>query len=52
MDKLSYSKESIERLLNIINTLPIQGFQQASKIVEIFQILNNPIKENDIKKEE
>ena len=47
MDKLVYSKEQIEKLLNIINTLPIQGIQSASKIVEIYNILNNPIKEKE-----
>jgi recombinational DNA repair protein RecR len=45
MEIITYSKESIEKLLNIINTLPYQGFQSASKIVEIYNILNNPIKE-------
>ena len=47
METLSYSKESIEKLLNIINTLPIQGIQSASKLCEIFNILNNSIKENE-----
>jgi hypothetical protein len=45
MDTLIYSKESIEKLLNIINTLPFQGIQNASKVVEIFNILNNSIKD-------
>jgi len=52
MDKLTYSKEAIERLLNIINTLPFQGFQNASKLVEIFNILNDPIREGDNRKED
>lgn len=52
MDKLTYSKEAIERLLNIINTLPFQGFQNASKLVEIFNILNDPIRGDDDGKKE
>ncbi|HBY19924.1 MAG TPA: hypothetical protein DEG71_02780 [Clostridiales bacterium] len=47
MDKITYSKESIEKLLNIINTLPYQGFQNAGKLMEVYNILNNPIKEKE-----
>jgi hypothetical protein len=52
MDNMTYSKEAIEKLLNIINTLPYSGFQNANKICEIFNILNNPIKDKSKENQE
>jgi hypothetical protein len=52
MDTLSYSKEQIEKLLNIINTFPCTGFQNASKLMKIYNILNSSIKSKAGKVEE
>lgn len=38
-----YSKDEIERILNIINTMPFQGIDNALKISEIVKILQSPL---------
>lgn len=49
---LTYSKEQIEKILNLINQLPYliaqpkNGIQSAMTIVEIQNILNSPIKKD------
>ena len=43
MDKLTYSRSN-RKAFEYNNTLPFQGFQNASKLVEIFNILNSPIR--------
>lgn len=44
METLTYKKENIEQLLNIINNIGFVGFDNANKISMVYQILNNPIK--------
>jgi CHASE3 domain sensor protein len=50
MENLIFTKQQIEEVLNIINTLPIQGFDSASKIVKIFQIMQS-FKKEEIKQQ-
>ena len=45
MEKITYSKENIEQMLNVLNSMSFTGFQDAQKIVMIFNILNSPIVE-------
>lgn len=50
--EIKYTQEQIEKLLNIINTLPCfgtQNFTTASKLVEIYSILNKPLQDNQKK---
>lgn len=50
--ELIYSKEQVEKILNLVNTLPYliaqpkNGIQSAMTIVEIQNILNSPIKKD------
>ena len=43
---VSYSKDKIQLLFNILNTIQFTGIQQAQAIAQISVILNNPITEN------
>ena len=47
MENLSYKKEQVERVLNIVNSFTFQGVSEASKIIEIFNILNSFIKDEE-----
>ncbi|MDD4779021.1 MAG: hypothetical protein PHT02_00260 [Tissierellia bacterium] len=44
--KLSYNKDKIQELLNIINTMPFIGITDAMKLMRIFEILNEPFNLN------
>ena len=44
MEHLVYKVEQINEILNLINTLPVNGIDNCNKIVSIYQILNNNIK--------
>jgi hypothetical protein len=44
--ELSYKKEKIEEVLNIINTLQFTGFDGALKLTRIFDIMNEPFNLN------
>lgn len=46
---VSYPKDKIQLLFNILNSMNFTGIQQAQGIAQISVILNNPIK--PIKKE-
>ena len=49
---VSYNKDKIQLLFNILNNLQFTGIQQAQGIAQISVILDNPIKfENDNKKD-
>jgi hypothetical protein len=53
--KLTYSTEQIEKLINVINKLPIDSktegnFGVAVLFNEIFNILNSPIENDEDKK--
>lgn len=41
---VSYSKDKIQLLFNILNSMNFSGIQQAQGIAQISVILNNPIK--------
>jgi hypothetical protein len=41
---MNYEIEKIEEVLTIINKLPFKGFEDASKVIRIYEILNSPIK--------
>ncbi len=43
METVTYSKEQIQRLYNIINSLNFTGVQSAMMLVEIHNIINSPI---------
>ena len=45
--EISYKQEKIQELLNIINTLPYTGFDNAFKLARIFEILNEPFNLNN-----
>lgn len=42
---VSYPKDQIQLLFNILNSMNFIGIQQAQGIAQISVILNNPIKE-------
>ena len=44
--EISYKKEKIEEVLNIINTLPFTGFNDALKVTRIFELMNEPFNIN------
>lgn len=43
---VSYSKDKIQLLLNILNSMNFTGIQQAQGIAQISVILGDPITEN------
>ena len=43
---VSYEKDKIQLLLNILNTMQFTGIQQAQAIAQISVILGDPITEN------
>ena len=43
---VSYEKDKIQLLFNILNTLQFTGIQQAQAIAQISVILGDPITEN------
>ena len=43
---MSYSKDKIQLLFNILNTIQFTGIQQAQAIAQISVILGDPITEN------
>ena len=46
VEVVSYSKDKIQLLFNILNSMSFTGIQQAQGIAQISVILNNPITEN------
>jgi hypothetical protein len=51
MDIYQISKEQIEKLMNIINSLPLKegnNFVTASKVSEIYNIINGLLKDKQI----
>ena len=46
---VSYSKDKIQLLFNILNSMSFTGIQQAQAIAQISVILNNPIVEDKTK---
>ena len=46
---VSYEKDKIQLLFNILNTIQFTGIQQAQAIAQISVILNNPIVEDKTK---
>ena len=46
---VSYSKDKIQLLFNILNSMSFTGIQQAQGIAQISVILNNPIVEDETK---
>jgi len=47
MKDIKYKKEDIQKALQLINSLNINGVHNASSIVQVFNILNNPIIEKE-----
>ena len=45
-EAVSYQKDKIQRLLNILNSVQFTGIQQAQAIAQISVILGDPITEN------
>ena len=46
---VSYPKDNIQLLFNILNSMSFTGIQQAQGIAQISVILNNPIVEDETK---
>lgn len=46
---VSYPKDKIQLLFNILNSMSFTGIQQAQGIAQISVILNNPIVEDETK---
>ena len=46
VEVVSYPKDKIQLLFNILNSMSFTGIQQAQGIAQISVILNNPITEN------
>lgn len=44
LEVVSYEKDKIQLLFNILNSISFTGVQQAQGIAQISVILNNPIK--------
>ena len=49
VEVVSYSKDKIQLLFNILNSMNFTGIQQAQGIAQISVILNNPIVEDKTK---
>ena len=49
VEVVSYSKDKIQLLFNILNSMSFTGIQQAQGIAQISVILNNPIVEHKTK---
>ena len=49
LEVVSYSKDKIQLLFNILNSMNFTGIQQAQGIAQISVILNNPIVEDKTK---
>ena len=49
---VSYELDKIQLLLNILNSMEFKGIQQAQGIAQISVILNNPIKNSEVKGKE
>ena len=47
LEVVSYSKDKIQLLFNILNSMSFTGIQQAQGIAQISVILNNPILKED-----
>ena len=48
-EAVSYPKDKIQLLFNILNSMSFTGIQQAQGIAQISVILNNPIVEDKTK---
>ena len=46
VEVISYSKDKIQLLFNILNSMSFTGIQQAQAIAQISVILGDPITEN------
>ena len=46
VEVVSYSKDKIQLLFNILNSVSVRGIQQAQAIAQISVILGDPITEN------
>ena len=46
LEVVSYPKDKIQLLFNILNSMSFMGIQQAQGIAQISVILNNPIVED------
>ena len=49
---VSYELDKIQLLLNILNSMEFKGIQQAQGVAQISVILNNPIKNSEVKDKE
>ena len=49
VEVVSYPKDKIQLLFNILNSMSFTGIQQAQGIAQISVILNNPIVEDKTK---
>ena len=49
VEVVSYPKDKIQLLFNILNSMSFMGIQQAQAIAQISVILNNPIVEDKTK---
>ena len=47
LEVVSYPKDKIQLLFNILNSMSFTGIQQAQGIAQISVILNNPILKED-----
>ena len=46
--ELKYSKENIENALKLLNTIEVKGILNCNNIMQIYNILQNPIKDNTV----
>lgn len=49
MEKITYDKQSIEVILNILNTMNVLGIENATKLVQVFELLKQYEIQNDVK---
>ena len=49
--QLSYNKEQIEEVLKLLNMIEVKGIMGCNNVVQIYNILQNPTKEDNAKKD-
>lgn len=47
-NKIEYTTEQIQQILDILDSIPLSGFVNHQKMVAIVGILNEPFKKNNV----
>jgi len=49
--EFKYTQEQVQNILDLLNTIEIKGIGNMNSILGIVQIINNPIKNQNIKED-